>query len=154
VCKFAATDNRFGSTTALSRARDFHLQMITKLENPCVIKKDFCINCHSHFMTVRPLIKAVVVSKHFMRDFKDEDAAGSVIKDILDCSNADFHELHKFEENIGGNLVFRAKKGGMHIVYGVDKEMRIIFLRAFRNYSEYEKFLDGKKEIRKIMAKS
>ena len=105
-------------------------------------------------MTVRPLIKTVVVSKHFVRDFKDHDEAQSVIEDILDCSSVGFNELHKFEENIGGNLVFRAKKGGMHIVYGVDKEMRIVFLRAFRNYSEYGKFLEGKKEIRKIMAES
>jgi hypothetical protein len=130
------------------------LQMIIKLENPCLVKKDSCINCHSHFTAVRPLIKAVVVSKHFARDFKDEDEAGSMIDAILDCSNVGFNELHKFEENICGNLVFRAKKGGMHIVYGVDKDMQIIFLRAFRNYGEYGKFLNDKKEIRKLMAKS
>jgi mRNA-degrading endonuclease RelE of RelBE toxin-antitoxin system len=130
-----------------------HLEITTKLENPCLIKKEFCINCHSHFMTVRPLIKAVVVSKHFMRDFKDEDEARSVMEDILDCSRTGFIELHKFEEDIDGNLVFRAKKGGAHIVYSVDKEMRIIFLRAFRNYNEYDRFLDDKKGIRKMMAK-
>jgi len=105
-------------------------------------------------MTVRPLIKMVVVSKHFTRDLKDEDEASSVIEEILDCSDVGFNELHKFEENIGGNLVFRAKKGSMHIVYGVDNEMRIIFLREFKNYNEYGKFLDDKREIRKMMTKS
>jgi hypothetical protein len=62
----------------------------------------------------------------------------------------EFAELHKFEENLDGNLVFRAKKKGKHIVYGVDKKMRIVFLRKFRNFSEYKKFLDDKKEIRKM----
>ncbi len=103
-------------------------------------------------MTVRPSIKVVVVSKHFARDLKNEEERNSIIKDILDCSNVEFNELHKFEENIDGNLIFRAKKEGMHIVYGVDKKMRIVFLRAFRNFAEYKKSLDGKKDLRKMLA--
>jgi mRNA-degrading endonuclease RelE of RelBE toxin-antitoxin system len=122
------------------------------LESPCALKKGHCLNCHSHFMAVRPLIKAAVVSRHFIKDLKNKDEMKSIVNDVLDCSNMDFFELHKFEENIDGNLIFRAKKQGVHIVYCVDKQMRIIFLRAFRNYSEYGKFLEDKKEIKKLIA--
>jgi mRNA-degrading endonuclease RelE of RelBE toxin-antitoxin system len=123
-----------------------------KLENPCVERKDFCINCNSHFMAVRPYLKSVIVSKHFFKDLKDEEKAKSIVKDVLDCSRADFTELHKFEENVDGSMIFRARKEDMHVVYCVDKNMRIIFLRALRNYSEYARFLEDKKEIRKIIA--
>jgi hypothetical protein len=73
------------------------------------------------------------------------------VKDVLDCSGADFYELHKFEEHIDGNMIFRAKKEGMHIVYCVDRNMRIIFLRAFRNFKDYKRFLDDKKEIHNLI---
>ncbi len=102
-------------------------------------------------MNIRPLIKAAVVTRHFVKDLKDEAEMKSIVNDILDCSNVDFYELHKFEENIDGNLIFRAKKEGIHIVYLVDKKMRLVFLRAFRNYSEYGKFLEDKREIRKMI---
>ena len=95
----------------------------------------------------------MVVSKHFIRDLKDKEEADSIVNGVLDCSSIDFNELHKFEEDIDGNLVFRAKKEGTHIVYCVDKKMRIIFLRAFRNYSEYTKFLEDRKEIKKMIAR-
>lgn len=101
-------------------------------------------------MAIRPSIKSIAVSRHFIRDLKNEEEMNSIINSVLDCSDLEFTELHKFEENIGGNLVFRAKKEGRHIVYGVDRKMRIVFLRAFRNFSEYKKFLDDKKEIRKM----
>ncbi len=101
-------------------------------------------------MAIRPLIKSIAVSRHFVRDLKNEEEMNSIINSVLDCSDLEFTELHKFEENIGGNLVFRAKKEGRHIVYGVDRKMRIVFLRAFRNFSEYKKFLDDKKEIRRM----
>lgn len=123
-----------------------------ELGNPCATRRDFCINCHSHFIAIRPLIKDVVISKHFVKDLKGKEEAMSVVKDVLDCSNIDFTELHKYEENVDGNLVFRAKKESTHIVYSVDKRMRIIFLRAFKNYSEYGKFLEDKKEIKKMIA--
>ena len=116
-------------------------------KNPCTERKDFCVNCHSHFMTVRPHIKSAVVTKRFFKDLKDLDEAKSIIRDVLDCSNSDFYELHKFEEHMDGNMIFRAKKERMHIVYCVDRNMRIIFLRVFRNFKEYEKFLENKKEI-------
>ena len=102
-------------------------------------------------MSIRPFIKMAVISKHFIKDLKDEEAE-LIVNDVLDCSNTDFYELHKFEESIDRNLIFRAKKQGVHIVYCVDKQMRIIFLRAFRNYSEYGKFLEDKKEIKKLLA--
>jgi mRNA-degrading endonuclease RelE of RelBE toxin-antitoxin system len=124
-----------------------------KLENPCAMKKDFCINCHSHFMAIRPSLKTLVISRHFIRDLKDKEEADSIVNGVLDCSNVDFNELHKFEEDIDGNLIFRAKKGDIHIVYCVDKKMRIIFLRALKNYSEYKRFLEDRKEIEKMIAR-
>jgi len=51
-------------------------------------------------------------------------------------------------------MIFRAKKEGTHIVYCVNKEMRIIFLRAIKNYTEYKKFLEDKKEIKKMIVHS
>jgi len=122
-----------------------------ELRNPCGVQKDHCINCHSHFMAVRPNIRGVVVTKRFLKDLKDEEKAKEIVRDVLDCATADFYELHKFEEHIAGCMVFRAKKEGMHIVYCVDKNMRIIFMRAFTNFKEYEKFLDDKKEVTKLV---
>jgi mRNA-degrading endonuclease RelE of RelBE toxin-antitoxin system len=122
-----------------------------ELENPCSEHKDHCINCHSHFMAVRPHIKSVVVTKRFFKDLKDEEKAKQIVREVLDCSNADFYELHKFEEHVAGCMVFRAKTEGMHIVYCVDKNMRIIFMRVFKNFKEYEKFLDDKKEVSKLI---
>jgi mRNA-degrading endonuclease RelE of RelBE toxin-antitoxin system len=120
-------------------------------KNPCIEQKDHCVNCHSHFMAVRPHITSVVVTKRFFRDLKDEEKAKTFIQGVLDCSNADFNELHKFEEHVNGCMIFRAKKDRMHIVYCVDKSMRIIFMRAFKNFKQYEKFLDDKKEISKLI---
>ena len=102
-------------------------------------------------MQVRPYLKSVVVSKHFVKDCRTEEEAKSIIQKVLDCSDLEFTELHKFEENIDGNLVFRAKKEGTHIVYCVDKSMQIIFLRAIRNFTEYKRFLDDRKQIKKTI---
>jgi len=121
-----------------------------KLGNSCATRKERCINCNSRFVNVRPLVKSVAISNHFLKDL-GEGEVKSIVNDVLDCSNVYFQELHKFEENVDGNLLFRAKKQGVHIVYGVDKKMRIVFLRAFRNYSEYAKFLENKNEIKKII---
>jgi len=125
--------------------------MEIKLENTCIERKSFCDDCNSHFMSVRPLLKEVVVSKHFKRDLKDEEKISSIIKNVLDCSHLEFNELHKFEENIEGNLIFRAKKENLHIVYCINKEMKIIFLRAIKNFDGYRRFLDNKKEIEKMI---
>ena len=104
-------------------------------------------------MAVRPFIKEVVVTKRFLKDLNDEEKAKSIVKDVLDCSNVDFSELHKYEESVDGNMIFRAKKEGTHIVYGVDKRMRIIFLRALKNYSEYRQILEDKKEVRRMITR-
>jgi mRNA-degrading endonuclease RelE of RelBE toxin-antitoxin system len=122
-----------------------------KLGNPCVERKDRCLNCHSHFVALRPHITSVVVTKRFFKDIKDNEKAKALIRDVLDCSNADFEEFHKFEQHGAGCMVFRAKKEGMHIVYCVEKNMQIIFMRVFKNFKQYEKFLDDKKEIRKLI---
>ena len=105
-------------------------------------------------MAVRPHITSVVVTKRFFKDLKDDENAKAIVRDVLDCSNADFNELHKFEEHMDGCMIFRAKKDGMHIVYCVDKSMRIIFMRVFRNFKEYEKFLEDKREISKLILHS
>jgi hypothetical protein len=60
-------------------------------------------------MTVRQLIKAIVVSKHFMRGSKDEDMAASIIE-AFSIVLMQISMNCKFEENIDGNLVFRAKR--------------------------------------------
>ena len=124
------------------------------IRNPCTDKKEFCRNCNSHFMMVRPAIKTVAVSKRFIRDLKDREKARSLIRNILDCAQLEFHELHKFEKRINGTLIFRAKKARTHIVYGVDKEMRIIFLRTLNNFTEYKKFLRNRKEIQRMIAQT
>jgi hypothetical protein len=102
-------------------------------------------------MRVRPSIKSGAISKRFVRDLKDEEKVTSIIKNVLDCSHLEFHELHKFERNISGNLFFRAKKENLHIVYGVDKRLRIVFLRAIRNFTEYKNFLGNRREMLRIM---
>jgi mRNA-degrading endonuclease RelE of RelBE toxin-antitoxin system len=119
-------------------------------KNPCIEQKDHCVNCHSHFMAVRPHITSVVVTKRFFKDLKNEEKAKAIVRDVLDCANTDFNELHKFEEHVNGYMIFRAKKDGMHIVYCVDKSLRIIFMRVFKNFKKYENFLDDKKEISKL----
>jgi mRNA-degrading endonuclease RelE of RelBE toxin-antitoxin system len=116
------------------------------LTNTCSSEEKFCETCNSHFMNLRPLIKEVVVSKHIRRDMEDSEIE-KIVKDVLDCSHLEFTELHKFEENLNGNNIFRARRRGVHIVYCIDKDMRIIFLRALKNYEEYKKFLDNKREI-------
>ncbi|UCC33918.1 MAG: hypothetical protein JSW53_02640 [Candidatus Bathyarchaeota archaeon] len=128
--------------------------LYTTVDNPCERQKDFCINCNSNFMKVRPSIRKVVISKRFIRDLKDREIVNSIVRNILDCSRLEYHELHKFEKNVNGNLIFRAKKGKMHVVYGVDREMRIIFMRAIRNFVQYKKFLESEREILKMVARS
>jgi Mg2+/Co2+ transporter CorC len=122
---------------------DFHI----RLENSCENKKPFCVNCHNHFLTIRPKVKEVVISKHFIKDLKNQEKIASIIQDILDCSHSNFIELHKFEEHINGILVFRAKTDKLHIVYCINKQLQIIFLRAFSNFIQYKKFLDNKKGL-------
>jgi mRNA-degrading endonuclease RelE of RelBE toxin-antitoxin system len=118
-----------------------------KISNTCSERKKFCMDCNNHFMRVRPMIKEVIVSKHFIKDLKDEERMESLVNDVLDCSHMEFNELHRFEENVNGNLVFRAKRDGVHIVYCVDNKLRMLFLRAIKNFEEYKKFIENRKEI-------
>jgi mRNA-degrading endonuclease RelE of RelBE toxin-antitoxin system len=122
-----------------------------ELGNPCVKQKAHCLNCHSHFVAVRPNLTGVVVTKRFLKDLKDAEKAEALVREVLDCSNVDFSELHKFEAHVAGCMIFRAKKEGMHLVYCVNENMQIIFMRAFKNFKQYEKFLDDKKEITKLI---
>ncbi len=123
------------------------------LQNSCAMGKEECLNCHKHFMALRPLLTGVVVTKRFFKDFKDDAKAKSAVAEILDCSNLDYYEMHKYETNVDGALIFRAKKDGVHMVYAVDRNLRLILLRVFHNFSEYGKFLQDKQEIRKMVTR-
>ena len=100
------------------------------------------LNCHSQYQELRPLITEIIVTDHFSRDLPDFDTAL-----VVDGQHEAFRHLHKFEENIEGHHVFRALQHHTHIVYCIDKQHRLIFLRAFKNFKEYKKFLDHKKEL-------
>ncbi|MCX6819455.1 MAG: hypothetical protein NT129_05675 [Candidatus Aenigmarchaeota archaeon] len=112
---------------------------------PCE-KVPQCSNCSDIFQKLRPNISAVIVSKHFSHDYPGFNAAL-----IIDCNHAYFRHLHKFEESIEGNHIFRAVSSHVHIVYAIDKQNRLVFLRAFKNFNEYKKFLNNKKQILEII---
>ncbi|MBN2203132.1 MAG: hypothetical protein JW700_03030 [Candidatus Aenigmarchaeota archaeon] len=114
-------------------------------------KKESCDVCNSHFMKLQPLIKEVIITKHFERDIKDQEKIDKIVKKVTDTSHTEFHELHKYEENIDDNIIFRAKVGKKHILYCVTKERNIIFLRAIRNYDEYKKLLDDKHMLKRML---
>src|SRR3989338_6486994 len=118
------------------------------MELDCKNKTERRLNCSNHFSLLRPKIKEIVISRHFKKDFLDYEIA---VKDILDCNHSNFTELHKFEEHVEGNKLFRAKNNKFHIVYAVDNKDRIIFLRALKNFKEYKKFLNNKKEIKSMI---
>ncbi len=105
-----------------------------------------CLNCNGIFEHLRPLITEVVVSKAFERDYPGFDPGL-----VLECSHMHFRKLHKFEENIKGNMVFRALVGHTHIVYCVDSLHRLIFLRAFANFELYKHFLSDHKKVLHII---
>ena len=107
---------------------------------------DRCLNDPEYFEQLKPLIKEVIVSKHFSKDFPSFDT-----NLVLDSEHEHFTRLHKFEETIEGNHVFRALKNEIHIVYAIDKEHRLIFLRAFKNFKDYGKFLGDKSNILHII---
>lgn len=131
------------------------MKLDLKTGNPCSVKKDFCRNCHNHYSEIRPSVKGVYISNNFVKDFKDEDKARSMIEDVLKCSHIQFTELHKFEKHVDGFLVFRAKIDGDHIVYSIDKKEKvIIFLRMFKNYTKYKKFLEDDTMIKRTLARS
>jgi len=108
-----------------------------------------CVNCKDHFHQLKPSIKEIVVSHHFRKDAPDFD-----IGLIVGCSHDNFTKLHKFEKNICGHHIFRALKDKIHYVYAIDHNHRLIFLRAFHNYSKYGKFLSDNKAIQRMIENS
>jgi hypothetical protein len=106
-----------------------------------------CANYCPIFEKLRTGVLQVLVTRHFLRDLPGFD-----VSLVLDGRHEHFHHLHKFEENIDGNHIFRALLDKTHIVYVIDKDHRLIFLRAFANFKEYERFLDDKKTIASMIA--
>lgn len=106
---------------------------------------------NEHFLHFFKDIQGIKYSHHFMRDVKHEESLRDIDKKILDPEESAFTELHKFEENIEGSHIFRAKKEQFHIVYAVTDEKELVFLRAIKNFTEYEKFLADKKGIKELI---
>jgi hypothetical protein len=111
---------------------------------PC--QEQRCLNCHEHFQRLRPLVKEILVSKHFKRDFPDFNT-----NLIVNCNREYFTRMHKFEKKIKENYIFRAVYKERHVVYAIDSLYRLIFLRVFSNFKEYKKFLENDDEIMKII---
>jgi hypothetical protein len=114
----------------------------------CQKKTIKCINCNDHFECLRPLVKEIIVTKIFLKE-----APGFNVNSIIECEHAYFRELHKFEELIDGNYIFRALRDKTHIVYVIDRNHRLIFLRAFKNFKVYKRFLEDKKGILHLIEK-
>ena len=111
------------------------------IENPC--KKEIkCDNCSNHFMRLRPEIKDFKITPHFERDIKNNNERQEIINKIISCSNIEHEEMHKFEKSIKGNRIFRAKINGVHILYSINQEKELVFLRAFKNFQQYGAFLN------------
>ena len=98
----------------------------------------------SHFDKFVGKIKKVVVTKRFKKDAPEFDTSL-----IVDSEHEHFTRLHKFEKIVKGNHVFRAVKDEKHYLYAIDPNHRLIFLRAFKNFKQYGKFLGDDKAILK-----
>jgi len=106
---------------------------------------------HEHFMNFCGSINQVMYTTHFLKDIKHKPFLKDIDKQIVNPNACGFTELHKFEERIEGVDLFRAKKKGVHIVYGITETKDLIFLRAIKSFMEYEKFLSNKKLIKEII---
>lgn len=95
-----------------------------------------------HFDQFRENINDIFYTKHFKREEPQFDA------EIILKSEFKTH-LHKYEENIQGNHIFRALIKRKHYVYVIDKNNNLIMLRVFHNFKEYKKYLENKKKIEK-----
>jgi len=95
-----------------------------------------------HFEQFRGSINDIFYTKHFRREAPLFDA------EIILKSEFKTH-LHKYEENIEGNHIFRALIEKKHYVYAIDKNNNLIMLRVIHNFKEYKKYLENKKEIEK-----
>ena len=106
------------------------------------------MECSSHFMHLRQSVLGYKISNKFEKELENYQ---EIVGKIMSCDAACFTELHKFEEKISDISIFRAKIDRVHIVYAIDKTGNAYFLRAFRNFSMYERFLGNKKEIVKLI---
>src|SRR3990172_5951838 len=113
-----------------------------------MVECQMCRGFNSRFGELRPSIEEYKVSKHLTRDVKN---SAELIDKILACEHTCSSELHKFEKKIDDFSVFRAKIDGAHIVYAIDAKKILFFLRAFRNFSDYMRFLVNEKEIKEIV---
>jgi hypothetical protein len=114
----------------------------------CSKKNVRCVNCSEHFQKLRPLITDTILSKHFLKDFPGFDHSV-----VIGCSQEHSAKLHKYERKIGENYIFRALVEGVHVTYAIDESHRLVFLRAFRNYKEYLRFLgDDASVIKAILS--
>ena len=102
-----------------------------------------------HFHELVPFVKEISFSSHFEKDMGSLD--GFDPKAIFKSEFEDFTRLHKFEEKVGDNYIFRALHNHKHILYSIDKQGNVLFLRAFSNFKEYCKFLGDKKKIGEIL---
>lgn len=116
--------------------------MLVDFKLNCPADLPECVNCHDHFSRLRPQITEVLITKHFKREAPDFD-----VKQVLGCRHQHFTHLHKYEESVGKAHIFRAVQNGRHIVYAIDEKKRLIFLRAFKNFKQYEKYLKSKEKI-------
>jgi mRNA-degrading endonuclease RelE of RelBE toxin-antitoxin system len=107
----------------------------------------WCPVCGSKNLAVhldgdRPNIRHFVVNKRFFKDLKDEEKSKEFFKEVLD-PKADSKKQHKFKELKNGSKVSSAKTEDPRIVCCVDKNMRVIFMRVFKNVKKYEKFIEA-----------
>jgi mRNA-degrading endonuclease RelE of RelBE toxin-antitoxin system len=105
---------------------------------------------NEHFLQLYPEIKEILLTAHFKRDVKKCDECA---ENIIDKDKLNHTEYHKFEETIDGVHIFRAKELGYHVVYAIDKKKRLIFLRGFKNFEKYKKFLADKRLIKEMASK-
>lgn len=91
----------------------------------------------------KPNIRHFVVNKQFFKDLKDEEKSKEFFREVLDRPKAKPKEQHKFEELENDRGVSRAKTEEPHIVCCVDKTMRVIYMRVFKNVKKYEKFIEA-----------
>lgn len=103
-------------------------------------------NISNHFLELSKNVKEVLFTNHFKKDIK-----GMTFNplEITSPEHLFFIREHKFEEKIHNCYIFRAIHEKKHIVYAINND-KLIFLRAFKNFKEYCKFLEDKKEIEKL----
>jgi hypothetical protein len=100
----------------------------------------------NHFDNFVGKINNPIISKHFKKEAPDFD-----VNLVLDNKHEHFTRLHKFEKQVKGNDIFRALREKTHYVYVITPEKKLIFLRAFKNFKKYEKYLgDDKERLKEI----